>query len=134
MKKLNKIKERTGWSQEKLAELLFVDQSQISKILKGERGEEGAIAPSKSTQAAIDRLYSRVILKKMSLRGFTEQGGTCHLKDLGEGTIQRGANGLSQEEFTAYRKAALAADYLNGGNWEKAAKILKDAGFEVAYE
>jgi hypothetical protein len=106
--KLNEIKERTGWSQEKLAELLFVDQSQISKIMKGERGEEGGITPSKPTQTAIDRLYSRVILKKMSLRGFTEQGGTCHLKDLGEGTIQRGANGLSQEEFTAYQKAALA--------------------------
>jgi hypothetical protein len=132
--KLNEIKDRTGWSQEKLAELLFVDQSQVSKILKGERDEEGGIAPSKPTQAAIDRLYKRVILKKMELRGFTAQGGTCHLRDLGEGTIQRGANGLSQEEFTAYQKAALAADYLSGGNWEKAAKLLKDAGFEVLYE
>lgn len=132
--KLNEIKDRTGWSQEKLAELLFVDQSQISKIMKGEREEEGGITPSKPTQAAIDRLYVRIILNKMSLRGFTEQGGTCHLKDLGDGTIQRGANGLSQEEFSAYQKAALAADYLNGGNWEKAERLLKDAGFEVLYE
>jgi hypothetical protein len=132
--KLNEIKERTGWSQEKIAELLFVDQSQVSKILKGERGEEGGIAPSKPTEAAIDRLYSRVILRKLALRGFTEQGGTCHLKDLGDGTIQRGAKNLSQEQMDAYKKASLVADYLNGGNWEKAEKLLKEAGFEVLYE
>ena len=69
-----------------------------------------------------------------NLKGYTENGGEIHLRSLSDGSIQRGAKGLSSGEMSVYKKAALYADKKNGGDWNKAETLLKKAGFEILYE
>lgn len=126
--KLKKIMEKTGWSQERMAEILHVSQPQISNYLKGK--SEMSI----HVRNVLESLYTRIINIGLRLRGFTESGGKIVMRDMGGSIYAGGATDLSQKELDAYEKACLYADPLNGGNWAKAEEILRSAGFEILYE
>lgn len=67
------------------------------------------------------------------LRGFTESGGTARLVQY-TSSVGGGASDLTQEQFTAYRRAKLVADEQNGGDWEKAKELLEAVGIEVYWD
>jgi transcriptional regulator with XRE-family HTH domain len=127
VQKLRKIMKHTGWNQEKMASLLKVSQGQISNYLKGK--SEMSI----HVEDILNLYYDRIFKRGLILRGFSPNGGTCRIERR-QSYVSHGGEGMNQQEFTAFEKACLVADPINGGDWEHAEKILKDAGFEVLYE
>lgn len=85
-------------------------------------------------ESAVDFLKKSKEKEVMSLRGSTPTGGKCTLKRMSGGKVQSGCSGLSQDEFDAYKKAAMIAAEINGGDWDRAKYFLEDAGFEVFME
>lgn len=128
--KLRKIMDMTGWNQQKMAEILKVSQPQISQYLAKEKKRRSEM--STHVEEKLSMLYSR-IKGGLIFRGFTKSGGKCRLEEIGGG-ISRTFQNLNEKEAQAVKKASLVADPLNGGNWAKAEKILRDAGFEIYYE
>lgn len=67
------------------------------------------------------------------LRGFTETGGTVRLVAYAS-SIGGSAANLTPEQFAAYQRAKLLVDPRNGGDWDRAKKVLEAAKIEMYWD
>jgi len=124
VEKLIQIKQETGWTQGKLATLLDLDQSQVSRFLN-----EKTTMTRRVKQAICD-LYDRVVLRKVLI--YAEKGvGIAIIEKRKNGAMGLHYDRLTTKEVELVERASSHCDPVNGGNIKSCKKILEAAGFEV---